>query len=68
MTNVVDLKKAKEKKKQEYCFTCGCGNQTFVLRPDARVECSVCGNISDHLLWGQYFVSPSGGIDSGPIT
>lgn len=54
------------KKKVEYCFTCPCGNQTFVLRPDARVECSHCGQIENKLIWGQYFVSEIIG-QTGPI-
>lgn len=50
----------------EYCYTCSCSNQTFVLRPDARVECSHCKAIVQQLIWGQYFVSTTG-IESGPL-
>jgi hypothetical protein len=54
------------KKKPQYCYTCACGNQTFVLRPDARVECSHCEQIIPQLMWGQYFVSTKG-VESGPL-
>jgi hypothetical protein len=64
---IVSLAERKQAKKLEYCFTCPCTNQTFVLRPDARIECSHCAQIQKQLLWGQYFVSPSSGIDSTPI-
>jgi hypothetical protein len=62
---VIDL--SARRPKAEYCFTCPCDSQVFVLRPDARIECGACGKIQDRLLWGQYFVSPSGQIDSTPI-
>jgi len=56
----------KPPKSPEYCYTCPCGNQTFVLRPDARVECSHCKEITPQLMWGQYFVSKTG-IETGPL-
>ena len=65
--DVVDLQKRRDSKKVEYCFSCPCSNQLFVLRPDARIECGHCGEIQDRLLWGQYFTSPGGLIDSTPI-
>ena len=64
---VVSLDAKRSTKKVEYCFSCPCGGQLFVLRPDARVECDKCAVIQDRLLWGQYFVSPTGLIDSTPI-
>ena len=67
MTDVTNLADHKKKKEPQYCFHCTCGHQTFVLRPDARIECGKCEEIQDRLLWGQYFVSPSGQIDSTPI-
>lgn len=63
MGDVVELQRPKSK---EYCFTCPCDNQTFVLRPDARIECSHCHEIRPQLMWGQYFISDSG-IETGPI-
>jgi ribosomal protein S27AE len=66
-SNVIDLQACKDAKKREYCFQCPCGNQLFVLRPDARIECGHCGEIQNRLLWGQYFTSPSGAIDATPI-
>jgi hypothetical protein len=67
MTDIVDLKQRRDSKKKQYCFTCPCGNQTFVLRPDARIECAHCEQIQTQLLWGQYFVSPTGQIDATPL-
>lgn len=67
MSDVVDLKARIEAAKPQFCFTCPCGHQAFVLRVDARVECRHCGVIQDRLLWGQYFSSPSGKFDSTPL-
>jgi ribosomal protein S27AE len=67
VSEIVSLEERKKAKKLVYCFTCSCGNQVFVLRPDARIECGHCGDIQTQLLWGQYFVSPSAGIDATPI-
>lgn len=64
MGEVVDL--PKPAKKPQYCFTCPCGCQAFVLRPDARVECAKCEEIRPQLMWGQYFVSDKG-IETGPV-
>lgn len=54
---VISLQERRDSKKPSFCFTCPCGNQLFVLRPDARIECGHCSEIQDRLLWGQYFVS-----------
>ena len=68
MTDIIDLDKRRPAPKVvKYCFTCSCGKQTFVLRPDARIECASCEQIAERLLWGQYFTSPSGLIDTTPI-
>jgi hypothetical protein len=56
---IVEFKKPSEKK-LEYCFTCPCGNQLFVLRPDAKLECGHCGDIQPRLIWGQFFDSITG--------
>jgi ribosomal protein S27E len=69
MTDVVDLKarrQAIEDAKPVYCYTCPRKHQTFVLRPDARVECGSCGTIQPQLIWGQYFVSTKG-VETGPL-
>lgn len=66
MGDVITLKPEPAATKKEYCYTCLCGSQAFVLRVDARVECAHCEEIVPSLLWGQYFVSPSG-IESGPL-
>jgi len=54
-----ELSKRRETKKPEnrYCFECPCGNQTFVMRPDAKVQCSYCELIQPRLIWGQFFES-----------
>jgi hypothetical protein len=62
-----ELAQRRAKATPQYCFTCPCGHQTFVLRPDARIECGHCAEIQERLLWGQYFTSPPGLIDSTPI-
>lgn len=66
MGDVTDLTQFKATKRVEYCYSCPCDHQTFVLRPDAKIECGHCGTIQERLIWGQYFVSPSGGIDASP--
>lgn len=66
MSEVIDLQQRREATRNQYCYTCPCSNQKFVLRPDARVECSFCGAIALSLMWGQYFLSPSG-IETGPL-
>ncbi len=59
MSDPIDLASRREAKKPEnnYCFQCPCGNQTFVLRPDAKVQCSYCADIQPRLIWGEFFRS-----------
>ncbi len=59
MTKIVDLTKRIEASKPEnsYCYTCTCGGQVFVLRPDAKLQCGKCERIEPRLIWGQFFVS-----------
>jgi hypothetical protein len=58
MSEIVDLNS--RRKKVEHCFTCPCGNQLFVLRVDARLECGDCKEVQPRLIWGQFFVSETG--------
>jgi hypothetical protein len=57
MSDVVDINFKRKNEIESYCFTCGCGGQKFVLRPDAKIECAECLSQADQLIWGQYFVS-----------
>ena len=59
MNEPVDLVKRIEANKPEekYAFECPCGNQQFILRPDAKIECAHCHVIQVSLIWGQFFQS-----------
>lgn len=59
MNEVVNLAKERQSraKTERYCFTCPCGNQTFVLRPDAKLQCVHCDVVQPALIWGQFFPS-----------
>jgi hypothetical protein len=59
VSEVADLVKRREAQKPEnrYCFTCPCGNQAFILRPDAKIQCTKCDVISPRLIWGEFFRS-----------
>jgi predicted SprT family Zn-dependent metalloprotease len=59
MTKIVDLSAIRDSHKAEnrYCYECQCGNQTFWLRPDAKVQCFSCGLIGPRLIWGEFFRS-----------
>lgn len=44
---VVEMEKWRSMKKGviEYCWTCGCGSQSFLLIPDGSVVCHECNCI-----------------------
>lgn len=66
MADIINLDDKRKQHTPVYCYTCTCGAQLFVLRPDARIECGNCEQIVSQLIWAQYFVSPQG-IETGPI-
>jgi hypothetical protein len=59
MNEVVDLASRREAAKPEnrYCYQCPCGNQVFLLRPDAKIQCASCERIEPRLIWGEFFRS-----------
>jgi hypothetical protein len=59
MADVVDLTTRIEAKKPEnaYCYTCVCGSQVFILRPDAKIQCDGCRKTEPRLIWGEFFRS-----------
>lgn len=59
MSAIADLVKERAARApaERYCFTCACGHQTFVLRPDAKVQCGYCLLIQPRLIWGEFFRS-----------
>jgi hypothetical protein len=60
MTEVVDLGARREARKPENCYTytCAqCASQTFMLRPDAKIQCAGCERIEPRLIWGEFFRS-----------
>jgi hypothetical protein len=59
MADIVDLSARREAGKLEnyMCFTCACGGQLFILRPDAKLQCKDCALIQPRLIWGEFFRS-----------
>jgi hypothetical protein len=59
MGEVIDLTKRIEAAKPEnqYAWTCPCGNRSFALRPDAKIQCTRCDVVAPRLIWGEFFRS-----------
>lgn len=52
MGEVISLPFAQESSDDEWIWQCQCGATMFALYADGRVECYVCGQVSQEMICG----------------